>query len=350
MSVGEEWQGKEALTEREALAVVQEWLDNRIEKPLKGNNSQKRWIMEELGQLCVIETLRCREDEPQLCSRLSRAWDIAHNIWFAIAPPFATKFYSGDNIPSEEEQERIDKARHVIWRRRDPKKAYLEGYNSSFQTSFSAEDFAYIVGEYVERPWLRHPFLDWVIVDVTVSRELCSFGEELKQNCLPGRRDFVGLHHRYFSAAGNLQAMTKFDWNETFERWNMWFWGVVAFPVAAIWVSFHFGYNSLGGWLFGIYATAIFFALTWGALRLARKLFRWLRGKSDPRTRPFELWTDMYEVWRRLEGPVINPQRVRDAMQASADKGAVWDSATWSVIDRVISISPAVWVPHPTRD
>jgi hypothetical protein len=56
----------------------------------------------------------------------------------------------------------------------------------------------------------------------------------------------------------------------------------------------------------------------------------------------------MYEVWERLDGPVINPSRVRDAMVKSAEQGAVWNTISWSLIDRVIAIDPAVWVVrHP---
>ncbi|WP_157213150.1 hypothetical protein [Sinorhizobium sp. CCBAU 05631] len=326
----------------QAFSIAREWIDNTIEQPSVLGHSQTRWLMDDLGKLCVHETIRHGEGEGQLCARLVSAWDIVHSIWFALAPSYATSFRS-----DEEEQDRIDKARHVIWHRRDPLKAYREGYNSPSQTSFHPEDFAQTVADYLEQSWLRHPFIDWVIVDATVSRELCSYGEELKKHWLPGRRDFVGMHHRYFKAAGNLEVMSKFDWNEAFERWNAWFWCGLGLPVGAIWAAFHFNYSDLGWWIAGIYVTIVLLALTLGVVRLLGRVLRWARGKPDPRERPFELWTEMYEVWRRLEGPVINPQRVRDAMQATTERGAVWDSATWSVIDRVIGIDPAVWVPHP---
>lgn len=55
----------------------------------------------------------------------------------------------------------------------------------------------------------------------------------------------------------------------------------------------------------------------------------------------------MYEVWRRLDGPVINPSRVREFMAKSTDHGAVWDATSWSIVDRLIAIDPAVWVIQP---
>ncbi len=57
----------------------------------------------------------------------------------------------------------------------------------------------------------------------------------------------------------------------------------------------------------------------------------------------------MYDVWKQLEGPVVNPTLVREAMIKSRDKGAVWDTVSWSLIDRVIAIDPAVWVVQPDR-
>ncbi len=52
----------------------------------------------------------------------------------------------------------------------------------------------------------------------------------------------------------------------------------------------------------------------------------------------------MYDVWRLLEGPVVNPTLVREAMVQSANQGAVWGNVAWSLIDRVIAIDLAVWV------
>ena len=46
----------------------------------------------------------------------------------------------------------------------------------------------------------------------------------------------------------------------------------------------------------------------------------------------------MYDVWRSLEGPVVNPTMVKEAMLKAKEKGAVWDAAAWSIIDRAITI------------
>ena len=82
---------------------------------------------------------------------------------------------------------------------------------------------------------------------------------------------------------------------------------------------------------------------------MAKGGFTTITRKPDPRLEPFILWNEMYEAWLRLRGPVVNPSRVREAMVRSAEHGAEWGTLTWSLIDRVISIDPAVWIIWPRR-
>ncbi len=59
----------------------------------------------------------------------------------------------------------------------------------------------------------------------------------------------------------------------------------------------------------------------------------------------------MRHVHRLLEGPVISPKLVREEMAKTTTGGAVWDSAAWAIVDRVISIDPNVWVTSfPSTD
>jgi hypothetical protein len=60
-------------------------------------------------------------------------------------------------------------------------------------------------------------------------------------------------------------------------------------------------------------------------LRLLVTIGYIVTGKTHPRAKPFVLWDQMYEVWRLLEGPVINPTLVREMMVKTRDQGAVWD-------------------------
>ena len=349
-----------SLTERQAQSLACEWIDNRIEKPPdRYSYSQTRSLMDDLAKNCIAESLRNRESDDDLCERLAVAWDIVHSAWYAAAPEYATKLrwdeddklrWDEDDQPDEDEARKIDNAQHVIWRRRDPKRSFEEGFESDQHTTFDVEDLHGTIARYLERPWLRHPSLDWIFVDMLVSQELCAFGEAIKQQWVPGKRDWLlNVHHRYYKAKGELEKMIKINWREIGETiWVKFVWAI-AIPVGAIWAAFYFDYERTGWVLAGIYALFILIYFTIKLFGWSKRLARRLLGKPDPRLKPFLLWDEMYEVWRRLEGPVVNPSRVREAMVRSAEHGAAWDTPTWSLIDRVIAFDPAVWVIWPSR-
>jgi len=198
-----------------------------------------------------------------------------------------------------------------------------------------------IIAKYLSRNYLRHPLLDWIFLDMTISRAVCAYGEFRKM-----ASDLSVGHEGYLSAEGNLAEMKKSARNEFFERCVILlssFFFAWAVPAGAMWVLFHW---DIGVWLAGIYAFIIFSIMLFD---FSGHLIRRLTGKVDPRTRVVNLWVEMYDVWQLLEGPVVNPTLVREAMIKSRDKGAAWDNVSWSLIDRVIAIDPAVWVVEPER-
>ncbi len=265
--------GEIALTECRANAIAGEWIGNWVKTP-QFEQSQTRQLMGDLGELCVVQCLSSRENEAQLCSRLSGAWDVLHGIWSEAAPAFAKKAHWPEQ-PTPNEQVQIDRARHAIWYRCDPLKGFQQGHDGPDFTRFDRDHFAEIIAAYLDRPWMRHPAIDWILVDISVTRELCAYREWLKKNFMPSWRESLGIF-------------------------------------------------------------------------VIDRIFRIL-DRLSRRPTPSDTWDEMYEVWRRLEPPVINPGRVREAMSKASDKGAVWGAATWSLVDRVIAIDPAVWLPFPKR-
>lgn len=326
----------EPLTQDSADKIAQEWVDGRIKQPAGAYAwSQKRWLMDQLAQLAVAQSVRDREGEDGLCRRLSDAYGIVHRAWDSAAPWFATRVWPHDERPTKEQEKIIDAWRHVVWRRHDPVKAFEEGTTSPDYINFTEASLDSTIAEYLARPWLRHAFLDWVFVDMMITRELCILGEAIKKRLLPGRRDPLGVHHRYFETNGNLREMKKTDW----KRLYLWFWWSLAFPIGGILLTFHGGHETTGWWLTAIYATCVIGFIA----------FKTLRGdeKEHPRVRAFQRWDQMRDVWHRLEGPVINPRLVREAMEKAAEHGVVWPTASWSLIDRVVAIDPAVWIVQP---
>ena len=73
------------------------------------------------------------------------------------------------------------------------------------------------------------------------------------------------------------------------------------------------------------------------------------RPGESPSDAAMSIMFEMSKVWDELEGPTVNPTMLREALLRSRDKGAVWDTAIYSIVDRVISIDRAVWIVQPLR-
>jgi hypothetical protein len=330
---------------------VNEWIDSRIEKPKDHAHSQMRWLMRELADLCMELSVGNGESEDQLCERLAAAYNILSLAWYSVAPDYATAWRRSEEAELDaDEKNRIAIARHTLWKRHDPKRAFSEGWESEHYTAISRESLEEVIADYFEHPELRHPTFDWIFLDMTVSRELSAFGEEIKKQFLPGRRDpLLQVHERYFPAKGNLKQMSQGSWSEFGERlWVKFFWFLLA-PLGAVWAAFYFGYEALGWSVLGLWSAS---ATGYISVKLVRGCWRIIcriAGRPDPRQKPFELWDQMYEVWKRLEGPVVNPSLVREAMLKSTQAGAVWDAVSWSLLDRVVATDPAIWVVQPRK-
>jgi len=180
---------------------------------------------------------------------------------------------------------------------------------------------------------------------MTISQEICAYGESIKQRWLPRRkRPWLGINEDYLAAKGNIAKMAKVNWKEKLEAWWGWAVFLLILPVGAIWGSFHFGLTSLGLWLGGIYGAFVCLYILFRIFKLIRFVVNRIRGVKDPWVIQVALYDQMLEVWRRLEGPEVHPGRVREAMVNSSNAGAVWDNVSWSLIDRVIAADASTWI------
>lgn len=334
-----------SLTRSTAGLVAREWIDNQFAAPSKPLiRSQMRWLMNELAVLCISKAVELDERADGLRERLDAAYGIISSAWYETAPEYATRWRRDEEL-SDDQRVKIRRAEHTLWERHNPKRAFNEGYESEHHVKFSKDSFYSTLSDYLSQPYLRHATLDWIFLDISISRELCAFGEQLKQDMLPGRRDsIIGVHAHYFSSNGNLAKMIRANQGEAIKRGAAWLFWALALPVTAIWASFHWHLASTASWILGIYAIFLAGTAAFQVLRLIRWLIRRVTGKVDHRTRVFQLWDQMYEVWQRLEGPIVNPTVVREAMTRSAEQGAGWDNAAWALIDRVITVDRSVWI------
>src|SRR6516165_3666118 len=97
--------------------------------------------MEEMAVLCAAESLKNSEDEDQLYERLGKLENILWNVRYAGAPEIANRLRGEDEKPTESEQKIINKAKATVWRRRDPKRSFYEGFESEHYTAFDQDLF-----------------------------------------------------------------------------------------------------------------------------------------------------------------------------------------------------------------
>jgi hypothetical protein len=161
----------EPLAQAPAKSIAREWIDARITKPTKAYaRSQMPWLMDQLAERCIEESLRLGEHEDLLCERLDNAHEIISSAWHSLAPGYATRWrFGAKNDVSAQEQERIEKAQHILWTRHDPKRAFAEGTRSEHYTGFDKSSLVSEIAGYLSRPYLRHPVLDWIFLDATIS-------------------------------------------------------------------------------------------------------------------------------------------------------------------------------------
>lgn len=164
---------------------------------------------------------------------------------------------------------------------------------------------------YLERPHLRLSELDWLLLDISVTGEICAYGESIKMRLIPGD-SFLGLNLNYTSSAGKLSTMMEKGRNKLIYKIK---------PLLLFVISF---------------SAKAFHPLRWFLQKTPVEKTAW--------EKEVELWNKMRQVWLRLKGPLVHPSRVRDAMVESSKEGAVWSNISWGLIDRVIARDPAVWV------
>jgi hypothetical protein len=282
---------EEKITQRDAANYAANWI--RESRPLR-TGGQYEALLSELAKQCVRETLLAGEAEWQLDGRIGSADSVLDALQTFGFPSAIEEFRwkNEDTVPVEFRKP-LKSAMASVWRRRDPSRSYKEGFESPHYFGGSPDYLHDALSEYLAAPWLRHPSVDWLFLDMMITRELSAFGEELKIKYFPGRKDPMGINAKYWEAKGEISKMA---------------------------------------------ATGIM-----GIVLSSREF----NNPKSPISLALDLWQKMYEVWRCLTGPIVNPTMVRDEMVKSKNGGAGWDLPAWALIERVIEFDRAVWLVGP---
>ena len=187
-----------ALSLKEAMPFTRQWIDNRMSLPGRGYYDQMRMVMYQLATAALAETIKTGGDGYAYQDRLSEAYDILYDLWSTLTTDELKGWNDHGKELTGEQKKARQLAKLTLWRRRDPLQGYREGFESEYQTNFDKEMFDDAAARYLARPWMRTAHLDWVFVDASITRELSVFGEEVKRQYMPGRRDMLGaFHHQY---------------------------------------------------------------------------------------------------------------------------------------------------------
>jgi len=73
---------------------------------------------------------------------------------------------------SADERKRLDQVIGVVWRRHDLQLSFVQGFESKHHFDCDTAELYSELAGYLERPWLRHPTIDWIFLDMMMTREL----------------------------------------------------------------------------------------------------------------------------------------------------------------------------------
>jgi hypothetical protein len=284
---------KNVLNERDAKKYANDWVSN-CNRSAEIRHGQFDWLMTELAALCVAESVRVGEEDIDLDGRLNSAYEIISSLQsYGFPADLMDSRWADSSTLSDPIKKRLAHAKASVWKRRDPMLSFKEGFESAYHFGGSPSEIHSVLGDYLKFRWLRHPSVDWIFLDLMITRELSALGEQIKKHYFPGKKDSMGVHHKYWKARGKLANMAPSG-------------------------------------------LAILFGPS-----------KEFSDPNSPYMKVLKVWDSMYNTWRALSGPVINPTVVRDEMLKSKGDGAVWDVPSWALIDRVIEFDRSVWLVGP---
>lgn len=336
----------EPIGRQDAVQLGHDWVTGRYGKSNgRDGATEIRALAVALVKLAIEESLRLAETDSALNTRISWIGNFLDNLQSVGRSRKIEEMMeaSSDNLSNELKSK---KRRHgsSVWIRYNVTDSYAMAFkdNISFYDQ-DKSDIHLCASEYLRNEWARHPSIDWMLLDMMNTQETCAFGMHLRMASLtPGRLKILRLSKQFTDAAGFKEYGTLFL------LWVMRQISGIAFgwaiPIALIWFLFKHDYTTAGWIVLGIFFIFTAWWLIALIIRTGFKLYSFATGRSNPIRQPEDTLKTMIEVWNAMEGEVINPTLVKEAMIKSRSFGAVWDAPAWAIIDAVILRNPAIWV------
>lgn len=323
------------------IAFANDWVRQRSRRA--AGQSQWNIYVAELSEGALRDVLENGGDERALEYKLIEAHQILSDVKLTLSPtPYDQSDHKRYRDLSEDQFEKLKKRIDaMVWWRQKADNALQEGFDSEGHVQFDKRELWQTIAKYLERPYLRSPSFEWLLVDALVYLELCLFGDAVKQR-MPGPIDALGISSGYFKAGGNLDKMLTLRL-----KWQLGVLGAkaavfIGLPGLAVWWGMKHGHE----------VEAIFGGAAYAALLIVWTIWKRIRRLIwAPKKSPFEigaeLWDDMSKVYRLLEPPIVNPTLVKEQLIKTHDKGAVWDTAVYTLVERAIARDPSAWIADP---
>jgi len=185
--------------------------------------------------------------------------------------------------------------------------------------------------EYLAQPELRTDFLDWVFIDSLLYGELDSFMKQVVSGGI-----FGSINWAYLLADGG--EMRYYSLRLLF--------GVLGFcmrylllPAITVWLLVT---NQLSAALWTGGAFVLY--LLYRALTMPARISLWRNRKKA-----FMLLEQMHNAYMLAEPPVLNPTRLKAAVDEATAKGVAFPTPALSLVDRLVTINPTVSLPFSTE-
>jgi hypothetical protein len=122
--------------------------------------SQALWLLEQLADLCIAESMGVILPSQPLGAHLREAC----NLLLKISQSWGLKSWRLTDTSDR---------RGDVWRRENPFMVFARRWD---EIEIDQYQLHAAVADYLAKPYLRHPTLDWILIDMLVTRELVAWG------------------------------------------------------------------------------------------------------------------------------------------------------------------------------
>jgi len=225
--------------------------------------------------------------------------------------------------------------RVFLWSRRNPEESFYAGYESTHYLEIEEFDINNLITFYLLRPWLAHPFLDWAFLDISVTQDVCLYGEVIKKNMIQPLNSW-GVNRFYEKNQGHYYTLKKSS-NLDSLKWLLGLTAcIVLLPFLLISSLFIYEYEIAAYIFSGIFLLVMASLLgIFGAKSFIYILKIALDKPTSNKEAGMRIWNEMYKVWQCLDEKVIASSKVKVRIDLATKAGANWNSRTYAMLERI---------------